>query len=489
MTKRLLVALLVCSAMALAERPAYAQHAECSHLVMLKFPDVKISAATAVPAATTGPIRAAHCKVDGVIGTEIKFQLLLPDEWNHKFFMGGGGGFVGTVQNSAAPTVNEGYATVGTDTGHSGGPVDGKWALNNIERRVNFGYLAVHRTADVAKAIIASYYGSSSTKNYFLGCSRGGGQAMMEAVRYPDDFDGVVAGAPAMDWTGIGAEFIKDAQAAFPAGGAPLFTPEIMKSVGMQILAACDAIDGVKDGVMEDPRKCKVDINALTGLSDAQKTALKKIYGEVRTKEGVLYPGQPFGGEDQQAGWPTWVSGGGPLPGSLRYGFGTELFKYFVFNDPNWDYTKYEFTNFKKDTELTASYLNSNNPDLDAFKSKGHKVIMWHGWADAGLSPFGTVQYYEQVESRDPKAQDYFRLFMLPGVLHCGGGAGPDTVDWTHAIADWVEKGTAPDRLTAKKMSSGAATMSRPVCPYPQHAVYSGTGDPNDEKNFACKTQ
>jgi len=468
---------------------AQSQHAECSHLTMLRFPDVKITSAVDVQPASSGPIRAAHCKVDGIIGTEIKFELLLPGAWNGKFFMGGGGGFVGSIQNTAAPTVNEGYATVGTDTGHTGGAIDGKWALNNIERRVNFGYLAVHRTADVAKSIIASYYGNASSKNYFIGCSRGGGQATMEALRYPDDFDGVVAGAPAMDWTGIAAQFLKDAQTAFPTPSTPLFTPDVMKSVAAQVLAKCDALDGVTDGVMEDPRKCTVDVASLTGLSDAQKAALKKIYAAPRAKDGtVLYAAQPFGGEGEGGGWPAWISGG-VMPGgtSARFGFSTELFKYFVFNDPNWDYTKYDFANFKKDTELTASFLNSNDPNLDAFKSKGHKVIMWHGWADAGLSPLGTVQYYEQVESRDPKAQDFFRLFMLPGVLHCGGGAGPDTVDWTTAIADWVEKGQAPDRLIARKVMSGAVKTSRPVCPYPQHAVYSGSGSTDDERSFACK--
>ena len=477
-------------------RPALSDHAECSHLVMLKFPDVKVTEATAVPAAqgaTTGAIRAAHCKVSGVIGAEIKFTLLLPNEWNGKFFMGGGGGFVGTVQNSAQSTVNLGYATAGTDTGHQGGAVDAGWALNNIERRVNFGYLAVHRTADVAKSIVLSYYGSASTRSYFSGCSRGGGQAMMEALRYPDDFDGVVAGAPAMDWTGIGAQFIKDAQAAFPAGAsAPLVTPDVLKSIDAQIMAACDALDGVKDGTMEDPRRCTLSVDKMTGLTDAQRIALKKIYSETRARDGVLFPGQPYGGEGELQGWPAWITGA-PLPGqtapSLRVGFGTELFKYFVFNDPAWDYTKYQFANFRKDTELTASYLNSNDPKLDAFKAKNHKVIMWHGWADAGLSPLGTTEFYEQVEARDPNARDFFRLFMLPGVLHCGGGRGPDTVDWVSAIVDWVEHGKAPDRLVARKAATagGAIERTRPLCPYPQHAEYTGTGSTDEEKNFVCR--
>ncbi|PYR07992.1 MAG: hypothetical protein DMG00_16040 [Acidobacteria bacterium] len=269
-----------------------------------------------------------------LIGAEIKFTLLLPNEWNGKFFMGGGGGFVGTVQNSAQSTVNLGYATAGTDTGHQGGAVEAGWALNNIERRVNFGYLAVHRTADVAKSIVLSYYGSASTRSYFSGCSRGGGQAMMEALRYPDDFDGVVAGAPAMDWTGIGAQFIKDAQAAFPAGAsAPLVTPDVLKSIDAQIMAACDALDGVKDGTMEDPRRCTLSVDKMTGLTDAQRIALKKIYSETRARDGVLFPGQPYGGEGELQGWPAWITGA-PLPGqtapSLRVGFGTELFKYFV---------------------------------------------------------------------------------------------------------------------------------------------------------------
>src|SRR5262245_6895907 len=191
--------------------PAYAQGAvsKCSQLTTLKLPDIRITDATAVAPTGTGGIRAPHCRVNGVIGTETKFTLLLPDEWNKKFFMGGGGGFVGSVQNSAISTVNQGYATVGTDTGHSGGGTDASWALNNLERRVNFGYLAVHRTAETAKAIIAHYYGSETTKNYFFGCSRGGGQALMEAQRYPNDFDGIISGAPAYDWTGLAAQMIR----------------------------------------------------------------------------------------------------------------------------------------------------------------------------------------------------------------------------------------------------------------------------------------
>ena len=475
---------------------AQGEHAECSHLVMLKLPDVKVSEAVSVPAPSgaasgtaAGGIRAAHCRVTGVIGTEIRFSLLLPDQWNRKFLMGGGGGFVGTVQNSAQTTVNAGYATAGTDTGHQGAPTDASWALNNVERRVNFGYLAVHRTAEVAKAIINSYYGAASTRNYFAGCSRGGGQALMSAQRFPEDFDGIVAGAPAYDWTGVGAQFIRTAQVNFPDAhqlSSPLFDQETLKGVEAKILDKCDALDGVKDGVMEDPRRCTFDVSTLTQLSDAQRAALRVLYGPTMNGESEIYPGRPFGGEGQTGGWPAWVTGSPQSPG-LDHAFMTNLFKFIVFNDPNWDYTKYDLSNWKKDTALTATYLNATDPNLDAFKSKGRKLILWHGWADPALTPLGSIRYHERVHARDSNASDYFRTFMLPGVLHCGGGTGPDTVDWPSAIAEWVENGKAPDRLIARKVTNGAVTRSRPLCPYPQKAEYKGAGSTDDEANFVCK--
>jgi pimeloyl-ACP methyl ester carboxylesterase len=506
MTKRLfLVLLVIWSAKALAERDVKAlaerspegfalqgQHAECSHLTMLRFPDVRVTEATAVPAATSGPIRAAHCRVNGVIGTEIKFQLLLPDEWNHKFIMGGGGGFVGTVDNQARPSVNAGYATVGTDTGHQGGATDATWALDNVERQLNFGYLGVHRTAEVAKAILRSYYGSNETRAYFAGCSNGGREAMMEAQRYPDDFEGIVAGAPAMDFVGIAAQFIKDIQVAFPDSKslAPAFTPAVLKSVEAQILDKCDALDGVKDGVMEDPRRCTVDVATLTGLTDAQRTALKKIYAETASKGASIYAAQPFGGEGEGGGWPSWITGGGlatPQGPSLRFAFGTQFFKYFIFSDPNWEYIHYDIANTRRDARLVGKLLNATDPNLDAFKAKGHKLILWHGWSDPALTALASVNYYEQVVARDAAASDYFRMFMMPGVLHCAGGPGPDNVDWTATIDTWVDGHRAPERLVARKVVNGEATRSRPLCPYPQHAVYSGSGSTDDERNFACK--
>jgi feruloyl esterase len=480
-------------------------HAECSHLTMIHFPDVKITAATAVAeGASTDPastgavvpnrVRAAHCRVEGTIGSEIKFRLLLPDAWNRKFLMGGGGGYVGTIDNQAQASVNLGFATVGTDTGHQSASVtDASWALNNLERQINFGYLAVHRTAEVAKAIVHSYYDAPSEKNYFSGCSNGGRQALMEAQRFPDDFDGIVAGAPAYDFVGVAAQFIKEIQSAFPDPKATTsaLTPALLKTVEAQILDKCDAIDGVKDGLMEDPRKCAVNVDALSGVTPPQREVLKAIYSATG-KDGSIYPAQPAGGEGEMTGWPLWITGGGPLRTpqgpALRYGFGTQFFKYFVFGDPSWDYTKYDVSNTRRDAALAATFLNATDTKLESFKAKNRKLILWHGWSDPALTALASTKYYEQAESGDPKTRDAFRMFMMPGVLHCGGGPGPDSADWTSAIVDWVEKGKAPDRIVAKKAAAdGSATRSRPLCPYPQRAVYSGTGSTDDEKNFACR--
>ncbi len=485
-------------AVALTGAPAFAatDHAECLHLTMLKLPDVKVTEAAGVPAAASGAIRVAHCRVNGVIGGEIKFTLLLPDEWNHKFLMGGGGGFVGQVQNQAGVSANAGYATAGTDTGHQGNITEARWALNNLERQLNFGYLAVHRTAEVAKAIVRSYYGASETRSYFSGCSNGGRQALMEAQRFPEDFDGVIAGAPAYDFTAIGAQFIKDIQAAFPDPrnlSTPLFTAETLKSIEAQILAKCDALDGVKDGLMEDPRACTVDVAALSGLTDAQRAALKTIYGETRNKEGVIYPAQPVGGEGEAAGWAAWITGVNPQMLALqktpsnRFAFGTEMFKYIFLSDPSWDYSRYELSNYKKDTALASTFLNATNPDLDAFKGKGHKLLLWHGWSDPALTALGSVRYYEQVQARDPQVSGYFRMFMMPGVLHCVGGPGPDNADWTAAIDAWADGGKAPERIVARKVVNGTTTRTRPLCAYPQRAVYKGSGSTDEAENFVCR--
>ena len=479
----------------------------CTGLAAQQLFDLHIGAAEPVPAEAGLP---AHCKVTGTIETEINFELLLPDDWNGRFLMGGGGGFVGSVQNQArtlyahgGSPLQRGYATAGTDTGHTGSGIEASWALNHPARQENFGHRAVHLTAEAAKSIIAHYYERPADYSYFVGCSRGGGQAMMESQRYPDDFDGIVAAAPAYDWTGITAGFVQNQQAIFPDGDVddPVLTPATLELLGASILAACDDDDGVEDGVLNDPRRCGFepeDLPRCAGdrpadgcVTTAQLAAINAVYDGPTSNGEPIYHGFNYGGENDGGGWDSWVvsapqrrAAGVP---NAQYGFGTELFKYFVFDDPDWDYTTYDFSTWKEDVAETAAILNATDPNLGAFRDSGGKIIYWTGWSDLALAPLGTIDYYERLEAGDPGARDYARLYMLPGVLHCAGGPGPDRVDWVEAIRAWVEEGRAPERLLASKLGQdGQPTMTRPLCPYPQVAVYDGTGDPNDNASFAC---
>ena len=469
---------------------------------------MRIGSATQVLTGEGGP---AHCKVTGVIETEINFELLLPEpsDWNGRFMMGGGGGFVGSVQNSALRygdrpgALERGYATVGTDTGHVGNGIEAGWALDNPERQENFGHRAVHLTAEAAKSIIGDYYDRAPDYSYFVGCSRGGGQGMMESQRYPDDFDGIVAGAPGYDWTGFSAGFVQNQQAIYPDGDLdrPVITPENLELLGSSILAACDGDDGVEDGVMTDPRQCGFepedlplcagDSPAADCVTFAQLAAIKTVYDGPTLDGEPIHYGFNYGGENDRGGWDFWAVasdafGERGIP-NAQYGFGTELYKYFVFDDPEWDYAAYDFSRWKEDSADMAAILNASSTDLSAFRDRGGKIIYWTGWSDLALAPLGTIDYYEKLEAGDPAAHDYGRLYMLPGVLHCAGGPGPDRVDWVDAIRAWVEEGQAPERLIASKLDQdGNTTLTRPVCPYPQVAVYDESGDANDEGSFAC---
>ena len=480
----------------------------CSALASVELIDMRIASSEPVAAGEAAP---AHCRVTGVIETEINFELLLPDDWNGNFMMGGGGGFVGTVQNQARSLytvgggpLHRGYATVGTDTGHAGSGIEADWALDHTERQENWGHRAVHLTAEAAKSIIRHYYDQPPEYSYFVGCSRGGGQGMMESQRYPTDFDGIVAGAPAYHWTAFTAGMVQTQQAIYPDGehSSPVITSDTLTLLSTAIDAACDTLDGVDDGVLADPRECGFDPATLHRCADdepgadcvtgQQLAAIKAIYDGPTSNGKPIFAGFPFGGEDDAGGWDNWITGseatrerGAP---TLHHAFGTELYKYFIFSDQEWDYTSYDFSTWKQDTAPFESMLDATDADLSAFDSAGGKMILWTGWSDPALTALGTIDYYERVESGDPNARDYLRSYMLPGVLHCGGGPGPADVDWAEAIRAWVEDDRAPERLLASKQSeAGETVITRPVCPYPQAALYDGTGDPNDESSFSCQ--
>jgi len=466
----------------------------CEELKDLRLPDVSISEATVVEE------QVSFCKVLGTIGKEINFELLLPENWNTRFVMGGGGGFVGSIQNMARWTVNDGYATSGTDTGHKGHGLKADWALDNMDRQMNFGQLAVHRTAVVSKAIISNYYCSDPQFSYFMGCSRGGGQAMMEAQRYPDDFDGIVTAAPAFNWPALGAEFIQNTQAVYPDTDInnPIITRSNLKLLQTLILEQCDNLDGVMDQILNDPRDCEFNLSDLPKcdgepgdncFTSIQIDAIKKVYAGISNTEREIYPGFPLGCENDPGAWYPWITGpfedimplGFP---SLQFAFGTEIFKYLVFHNPDWNYATYDYSNFFEETRYASAYLDATSTDYSAFKNRGGKMIIWHGWNDPALSAFATINHFNGVEEKDPNVNDYMRLYLLPGVLHCEGGPGPSEVNWIQLIRDWVENGNAPERVVISKTEDGNVTMTRPVFPYPKNAVYDGIGDPNNESSF-----
>jgi len=469
----------------------------CENLTALKLPDVKITEAVTVADG------ASYCKVLGIIGKEINFELLLPFEWNGIFTMGGGGGFVGSIQNAARSQVNEGYATSGTDTGHESSGLEAGWALNNMERQLNFGHLAIHRTSEVSKAIIGSYYGYYPKYSYFLGCSRGGGQAMMEAQRYPEDFDGIVVGAPAFNWPAIASEFIQNTQAVYPLKlTEPIISEEHIRILHDAVIRQCDMIDGVKDNILNNPTKCNFDFNSLPQcpgdvpgkecFTTRQIKAIKTIYEGVDIGYGITYPGFPFGGENKPSGWRPWITGpneGAQQSGypSNHAGFGIEIFRYLILQDPNWNYVNYNFTGYEKEMRYASAYLDATSTDYSGFKNRKGKIIFWHGWNDPALSAYATIDHFNAIKAQDPDLMDYMRLFLLPGVLHCGGGDGPAQVDWIALIRDWVENNNAPEKVVVSKTIDGKEVMTRPIFPYPGEAIYDGKGDPNKESSFILK--
>jgi hypothetical protein len=492
----------------------------CAELADFDRDEVMISAAVPQPFSEQqgqGPgqpplrVEVSNCKVSGTIDGSIKFELLLPDTWNGKFMMGGGGGFVGSVQNQAqegmsggATPLERGYATAGTDTGHTGEAIDASWALGNAEAKENFAHRAVHRTAEVSKALIDEYYGGEPERSYFFGCSRGGGQAMISAQRYPDDFDGIIAGAPVFDWPGTTAGFLRNQMAVFPDPNdlsTPVITADNRKLVADALTKACDGLDGVEDGVFRDPRRCEFDPTSLPlctaepaadCLTEPQLAAIQTVYRGPIAGGSQLHPGFPLGGEADPQGWNLWITQMDPPvlpPGvpNLHYAFGTQFAKYFVFDDPSWTYANFDLADWRQRTAAVGQLLNATNPDLSKFRDGGGKLILWHGWSDSALTALTSIEYYEAVQRTDDTLRGYFKMYLMPGVAHCGGGPGADRVDWIAALERWVEDEIAPEDIVATKTDAqGVQTLERKLCPFPLVALLGETGDKNALASYTC---
>jgi Tannase and feruloyl esterase len=479
----------------------------CESLASLKLPDTSITLAESVaaggftePGARGGgrggdPAKAlpAFCRVAATLkpssDSDIKIEVWLPSSsWNGKLLAVGNGAFNGAIGYAAMMTaLGAGYATASTDTGHVGNT--GEFALGHPEKIVDFGHRSEHEMTVKAKAIIGAFYDNPLKYSYWNGCSAGGRQAMKEAQMYPADFDGIIAGSPGLDWTGRAAGAVRMAQATkdessrIPAAKAQL--------LHKAVLEACDGTDGIKDGVIDDPTKCKFDPGVLECKGDDAATCLTK--GQAQTARLIymspvnpkskreitgLAPGSELG----------WTENG--WTGSAR-ATGLDQFRYIVFKNPSWDVDKFNFeTDIVRAEEVDANIINALDPKLKTFFDRGGKLIQYHGWADPQISPGNSVQYYQRaVEANGglAKVQASYRLFMAPGMAHCGGGEGPNTFDMVDALQQWVEQKKAPEQIVASHSRNGAVDRTRPLCPYPQVAKYKGSGSTDEAANFVCR--
>ncbi len=452
--------------------------------------EVKIHSATLVAAKGNLP---EHCDVRGVIAPEAGFAIKLPTVWNDRFQMVGNGGTAGTISMSAVDgAVRKGFASASTDTGHDAAKEPlATFAYvtpenpNGHRKAIDFGYLSVHETAVLAKQMIQAYYGAAPKYSYWVGCSTGGRQGLQEAQRYPDDFDGLVIGAPGVYLTGnvIRRIWLGQAQlgdSAVPVEKLPILTKAIYEK--------CDELDGLKDGLIDDPRNCKFDpakdlpAGAFTA---AQIEGLKKIYGGAKDSKGnQVFPGELVGAE------PVWPDNMTP-PSKTVLPRSESQAKMMMLSPPpgpSWDFTMFNFDKDPQRMSDAAAIFNPRNPDLTPLKKRGGKILQYAGWGDQQVNPLPGIEYYSEVSKRigDAETRDFYRLFMVPGMFHCSGGPGCGSVDWLSVLTDWVENGKAPAQIVGRHVENGATTRTRPLCPYPMVSRYKGSGSIDDAANFAC---
>ena len=487
---------------------AYAQQSCDALKSSLAFPDATVTAVESIPA---GPAPApagrapaavpagrggaapvsmlpAYCRVSITLkpstDSDIKMEAWLPVEnWNGKFQMAGNGGWAGSMQGIPVmqTAIKEGYATAGTDTGHTGS--DPVFGLAHPEKLVDFAYRSMHETVVKSKAIITKYYGKPAKLSYWNGCSTGGRQGLMEAQKYPEDFDGIIAGAPADYQTHLHAWDMMVAVGVRKDADHFLTQPKL-NALNKAVLAQCDAMDGVKDGLLNDPRKCHFDPNTLLCkagdkddcLTAPQIESVKLVYSSAKKNNGeLIFPGKEPGGE---AGWNMLLSS--PTPPLISLG----SFEYATYQDANWDWKKFDLDRDTTAADEKFGYVNAP-PDLSAFKARGGKLLMYHGWNDPAISPENTVNFYTSMgQKTGSKEENWARLFMVPGMGHCQGGPGPDQFNKMAVIERWRESNTAPEQIIASHVTGNNIDMTRPLCPYPQVAVYKGVGSTNDAASF-----
>ena len=476
----------------------------CDELRSLALTNVTLTAAQLLPAGDYQPqvpgatlTLPAHCRIAAVLApssdSHIEMELWLPDSnWNGKFLALGNGGWAGSISYSAmASGLKAGYAVASNDTGHKGGSA--AFMVGHPEKLVDFGYRSMHEMAVQSKLIIERFYERQPALSYYEGCSTGGRQGLMEAQRYPEDFDAIIAGAPVNNQFNLNlaqllgmVSVLKDRSLYLP--------PDKIQLLHAAVLAQCEANDGVKDGFLNNPLACDFDPTVLqckdgaaTGATTACLTArqvesVRRVYAPVVLSSGTeLYPGHALGFE---LGWRMLDQG--DLPSPLQ----SDVVSYIAHENPAWDWQSFDLESDARLVLARAHDVTSDDPDLSAFKARGGKLLMYHGWNDPGPAPANSIAYYGRVlQTLGSDQSDWLRLFMMPGMGHCRGDIGPDQADFLTALDQWREQGVAPATITATRVRDGRVDMSRPLCPHPQVATWMGTGNPDDADFYECTAQ
>ncbi len=489
---------------ALADRMHVEPRLPCKDIAALSGYEFSIVTAVVVPALQRIP---EHCRIAGLILPEIRFELNLPADWNGRLYMFGNGGYAGEAFDAPQRLARrdlalaEGFAVVATNTGHDAATEPLATFAVSYQKFVDYSSRAVHVTATTAKRIAQSYYEQAPRRSYFDGCSTGGRQGLMSAQRFPADFDGILVGAPVLNFSGTMISGLWQARAL---AAAPI-APAKVKIIASKVYEKCDRVDGLADGIIEDPRNCAfdpaADLPKCAGDSDgpacfttAQTTALRQVYSAVKRGSAEVFPGLPVGAEIERpvadgmiSGWHPWIV---PLTGtSTSLLFADTFMRYMAFGkaDSNYDWTKFDFERDPDRIQSTSRALDATDPDLSRFKARGGKIVMYFGWADPALNPLMGLGYYEQVRQlQGPATNDFFKLYMVPGMFHCAGGVGTSTFDAFTPLVDWVENGTAPTSIKAARVVDNKTLRTRPLCPYPEVAKYKGSGSIDEAENFSC---
>jgi len=483
-----------------ASQPSAHPQTSCSALNSLTGYELSVMSAETLRASAGEP---EFCRVLILVQPEIRIEVSLPAAWNRRLYMFGNGGYAG--ESLEAPNrvahrntaIAAGFTVSQTNTGHDAAREPLAAFTVNPQKLLDYAFRSLHVTAETAKRVAAAYYGARPARSYYNGCSTGGRQGLIFAQRYPEDFDGLIVGAPALDHVGIRLRSIATYQAL---ARAPIPAAKL-KVLADRVYSRCDEKDGLKDGLIGDPRRCDFqparDLPVCASgdgadcFTPAQIKTLETIYGDLVLNGRRAAPGWPVGAEiagpNGRSGWDGWILKDGGLSQSAEYA--ESALRYMIFPQPD---PAYELTRFNLERQAhlfneLGKLIGATDPDLSRFRDRGGKILMYMGWADPALNPLMGVEYYESVLRRmGPSARDFFKLYMLPGVFHCGGGAGPACFDPLARVIPWVEQGLAPGAIVASQVEGGKVLRTRPLCPYPQAAAYQGRGSIDDAANFRC---